>query len=49
MKRDATSVRQSAKWGVMTIKSLYPQLQHCSMYKENEEKRIIMKNYHSKV
>ena len=40
---EATSMRQSAKWGMRAIQSSFPRLKNRFLYEENGERRIIFK------
>ena len=40
---EATSMRQSAEWGMRAIQSSFPRLKDIFLYEENGERRIIFK------
>jgi hypothetical protein len=42
-KRQATSMRQAAEWGMRAIQSSFPRLKDTFVYEENGERRIVMK------
>ncbi len=42
-KRQATSMRQAAEWGMRAIQSLFPCLKDTFVYEETGERRIVMK------
>ena len=42
-KRQATSMRQSAEWGMRAIQSSFPHLKDTFVYEETGERRIVMK------
>ena len=42
-KRQATSMRQAAEWGMRAIQSSFPRLKDTFVYEETGERRIVMK------
>ena len=42
-KRQATSMRQAAEWGMPAIQSSFPRLKDMFVYKDTGERRILMK------
>jgi len=43
LKRQATSMRQAAEWGMRTMQSSFPRLKDTFVYEDTSEHRILMK------
>ncbi len=44
-KRDATSVRQMAEWGMLTMQTSFPRMRDRFVYEERGERRIVLKMF----
>jgi hypothetical protein len=42
IKREATSMRQSAEWGMGTVQASFPRLRDTFIYEEHGERRITL-------
>jgi hypothetical protein len=42
-KREATSARQTAEWGMLTLQASFPRLKDRFVYEERGERRIVLK------
>ena len=44
-KRQATSARQTAEWGMLTMQASFPRVKDRFVYKERGERRIVLKMF----
>jgi hypothetical protein len=45
LRRQATSARQTAEWGMLTIQASFPRVKDRFIYEEHGERRIVMKMF----
>ncbi len=45
LRRQATSARQTAEWGMLTMQASYPQIKDRFIYEERGEQRIVLKMF----
>jgi hypothetical protein len=44
-KREVTSARQTAEWGMLTIQASFPRIRDRFIYEEHGEQRIVLKMF----
>jgi hypothetical protein len=44
-KRQATSVRQTAEWGMLTMQASFPRVKERFVYEERGERRLVLKMF----
>jgi hypothetical protein len=44
-KREATSARQTAEWGMLTMQASFPRIRDRFVYEERGERRIVLKMF----